>query len=75
MNLQQLLTRGNFTALESFLSVPTNCTMTTGGQLCVELKLEEIVHLAALTQVLSIFSGAGQGGSWEHQDKVSVNGP
>lgn len=61
MNLQQQLRRGNFTALESLLSVPNNCFMTTGDQLSVELKLEEMLYLAALTQVSSIFSAGGQG--------------
>lgn len=75
MNLQQQLTRGDFTALEFLLSFPTNYFVITGEQLCLELKKEGMVHLAALTQVLSVFSGGGQGREREHQDKVDVNDP
>lgn len=57
------------------MSLPTNCFMTAGDQLCAELKQEEMVYWAALAQVLSVFSGVGQGREEENQDKMGGNDP
>lgn len=59
MNLQQQLTRGNFIALESLLSVSANRSMPTGDQLCLELKQEEMVYSAALTPLERGRAGSG----------------